>query len=179
MYTEEDLSKLGLSVTGEADEDNQQKSLNWLLEMDLSEPKETLFTVEGGEFEDAGLSAYESEVAARPLVRGNVSGDDIANYVDEEIVISSETQIGGIYVESESAAGDSTDADHDQLMALDYSREREAQRTLNEREVREGADILGLDHEDDIGAKHVTLNRSRACRRFAVNRDYVEFVQRG
>jgi len=159
VYTEEDLSKLGLSVTGEAEEDNQQKSLNWLLEMDLSEPKETLFTVEGGEFEDAGLSAYESEVAARPLVRGNVSGDDIANYVDEEIVISSETQIGDIYVESESTAEDITDSDQDQLMALDYSREREAQRTLNEREVREGADILGLDHEDDIGAKYVTLNR--------------------
>ncbi len=159
MYTEEDLSKLGLSVTGEAEEDNQQKSLNWLLEMDLSEPKETLFTVEGGEFEDADLSAYESEVAARPLVRGNVSGDDIANYVDEEIVISSETQIGDIYVESESTAEDITDSDQDQLMALDYSREREAQRTLNEREVREGADILGLDHEDDIGAKYVTLNR--------------------
>ncbi len=159
MYTEEDLSKLGLSVTGEAEEDNQQKSLNWLLEMDLSEPKETLFTVEGGEFEDADLSAYESEVAARPLVRGNVSGDDIANYVDEEIVISSETQIGDIYVESESTAEDITDSDQDQLMALDYSREREAQRTLNEREVREGADILGLDHEDDIGAKSVTLNR--------------------
>ena len=159
MYTEEDLSKLGLSVTGESEEDNQQKSLNWLLEMDLSEPKETLFTVEGGEFEDADLSAYESEVAARPLVRGNVSGDDIANYVDEEIVISSETQIGDIYVESESTAEDITDSDQDQLMALDYSREREAQRTLNEREVREGADILGLDHEDDIGAKSVTLNR--------------------
>ena len=159
MYTEEDLSKLGLSVTGEAEEDNQQKSLNWLLEMDLSEPKETLFTVEDSELEDAGLSAYESEVAARPLVRGNVSGDDIANYVDEEIVISSETQIGDIYVESESTAEDITDSDQDQLMALDYSREREAQRTLNEREVREGTDILGLDHEDDIGEKYVTLTR--------------------
>ncbi|MCX2977764.1 hybrid sensor histidine kinase/response regulator [Candidatus Marimicrobium litorale] len=159
MYTEEDLSKLGLSVTGEAEEDNQQKSLNWLLEMDLSEPKETLFTVEDSELEDAGLSAYESEVAARPLVRGNVSGDDIANYVDEEIVISSETQVGDIYVESESTSEDITDSDQDQLMALDYSREREAQRTLNEREVSEGTDILGLDHEDDIAEKYVTLTR--------------------
>ena len=161
MYTEEDLSKLGLSLTGEAEEDNQQKSLNWLLEMDLSEPKETLFTLEDSEFENTGLSAYESEVAARPLVRGNVAADDIANYVDEEIVISSENQMGDIYVESETTREDVTDSGQDQLMALDYSRERSGQCILGEQEVREGTDILGLDNEDDIGEKYVTLKRSK------------------
>ena len=42
MYTEEDLSRLGLNVTGEAEEDNQQRSLNWLLEMNTSTSQEQM-----------------------------------------------------------------------------------------------------------------------------------------
>ena len=120
MYTEEDLGKLGLSVGKEADEDDKEKSLKWLLDMDLSEPEEELFTVADNEYQDEGLSTYEAEVAARPLVRGNAQGDDLASYVDEEIVISSDTTGGDMF-----AGGDETDADEsagDQgegLMAID------------------------------------------------------------
>ena len=40
MYTEEDLGKLGLTVGKDSEENDKEKSLKCLLDMDLSEPEE-------------------------------------------------------------------------------------------------------------------------------------------
>ena len=97
MHTDNDLGKLRMNGMLDSEDENQEKSLRWLLEMDLSEPEEKLFTVAVAEYYDRGLSAYEADVAGRPLVRGHANSDDLATYVDEEIIISSDHTPGDIF----------------------------------------------------------------------------------
>ena len=68
MQSDKDLGKLELDESEDSAEENQEKSLQWLLDMDHSDPEETLFQVSKNEYRDEGLTAYEAEVAARPLV---------------------------------------------------------------------------------------------------------------
>ena len=141
MFTEKDLAK-GPNGAIDSDEDNQEKSVQWLLEMDLSEPEEKLFTVSGNEYSDTGLSASEAEIAGRPLVRGNDKGDDLANYVDEEIVISSE-HVSDIYAPRDDVADGASDSHREEPMAIDFSsRERDVSATAFTSSVDEGTDIL-------------------------------------
>lgn len=157
MQTDNDPGK-NLDASHESEEEGREKGLQWLLDMDMSEPEETLFTVKGDEYQDEGLSAFETEVAGRPLVRGNTGGDDLANYVDEEIVISSD---GGSDIFQEGAADDGDDAvdDRPEVMAVDYSLGRKKDAAQNFGAVDEGADILGLQSDDDIGETFLTIKR--------------------
>ena len=159
MHTDKNLSETGFEV-GAEEESDQEKSLRWLLDMDLSEPEEKLFTVAGDEYLDTGLSAYEAEVAGRPLVRGNASGDDLASYVEEEIVVSSAGAGSGIYNRSDAASSvESTRMTRDEFMAVDFSLGRAGEESGSVGHVEEGADILGLSGDDDIGEKFVSIKR--------------------
>ncbi len=162
MRTDDDLGNVKRDGTGDADEDNQEKSLQWLLEMDLSEPEESLFTVAGDEYHDEGLTAYEEQVAGRPLIRGNDAGDDLASYVDEVIVISSDSLRNGIYIQSEPEAVESAEEKRDEVMAIDYSRGRESESFFVTSEVDEGTDILGLSGDDDIGENAMSIKRTES-----------------
>ena len=145
MYTDNDLGQLRLNGTLDSEEDNQEKGLRWLLEMDLSEPEEKLFTVSVSEYRDRGLSAYETEVAGRPLVRGHANSDDLASYVDEEIVISSENALGDIYSRKDGpAVVESAGDQREEFMAIDFSHGRDDNDFQVVSVVAEGADILGL-----------------------------------
>ncbi|MFK7978001.1 MAG: response regulator [Halioglobus sp.] len=161
MHTDNDPGK-NLDAGHESEEEGREKGLQWLLDMDMSEPEETLFTVSGDEYQDEGLSAFEAEVAGRPLVRGNTGGDDLANYVDEEIVISSE---GGSDIFKEGAAADDADAQDDrpEVMAVDYSLGRKTTATQKSEAVDAGTDILGLQSDDDIGEKYLTIKRVKGA----------------
>ncbi|MEZ5503592.1 MAG: response regulator [Halioglobus sp.] len=159
MYTEKDLAKLRLDGATDSVEDNEEKSLRWLLEMDLSEPEEKLFAVSGVEYQDTELSAYEAEVAGRPLVRGNAASDDLSTYVHEEIVISSEHGSDIYSRKSDPDADEPAAKRRDEVMAIDFSRGREARDVPTGSRVDEGADILGLAGEDDIGEKFVSIKR--------------------
>ncbi len=160
MYTENDLGKLRLTGMLDSEEDNQEKSLRWLLEMDLSEPEEKLFTVSVSEYSDRGLSAYEADVAGRPLFRGHANSDDLASYIGEEIVISSETAPGDIYSrKSESAAEQSAFVQRDEVMAIHFSHGRDDSVFQKTSVVAEGTDILGLLGDDDIGEKFLSIKR--------------------
>ncbi|MEZ5572983.1 MAG: response regulator [Halioglobus sp.] len=160
MRTEKDLGKLNLSEIADPDDENQEKSLRWLLEMDLSEPEEKLFTVFGNDYLDTGLSASEAEIAGRPLIRGNDSGDDLANYVGEEIVISSDRAAGDIYGKNDKAETDARSSnDREEFMAVDFSRDRNDAGSTFTTVVDEGADILGLAGDDDIGEKFLSIKR--------------------
>ncbi len=144
----------------DVEEDAQEKSLRWLLEMDLSEPEEKLFTVSVSDYADGGLSAYEADVASRPLVRGHSNSDDLASYVDEEIVISSDNALGDIYAKRDApVAADSTAVRRDEVMAIDFSRARDVGDSHATGVVAEGADILGLLGDDDIGEAFVSIKR--------------------
>ena len=163
MYTENDLAQVRLNGALDSEEDNQEKSLRWLLDMDLSEPEETLFAVPVGEYRDRGLSAYEADVAARPLVRGHANSDDLASYVEEEIVISSENALGDIYTRNNghevADVAKVEEARREEVMAIDFSIGRDDMDLPIASAVAEGADILGLMGDDDIGEKFLSIKR--------------------
>ncbi|HEY6130876.1 MAG TPA: response regulator [Halioglobus sp.] len=163
MYTDNDLGNQKLNGMMDPDEDIQEKSLRWLLDMDLSEPEEKLFTVSGNEYLDTGLSTFEAEVAARPLVRGHANSDDLASYVDEEIVISSDNSLGDIYSrKDEIAVEEPAKIKREEVMAIDFSRRRDGEGINLASRVAEGADILGLAGEDDIGEKFLSIKRVKS-----------------
>jgi len=142
-------------------EESQQHTLEWLLDMDLSDPEERLFTVDRAQSTDTGLTDYELQVARRPMVRGCAGADDLANYVDEEIVISSDTQSSDIYASSSPDPDRSKrpDSDEEEPMAVDYSRDPDSTDITTGAEVQEGIDILGLAEDDDMGEKFLVIKR--------------------
>jgi hypothetical protein len=99
VHTDNERCEPGIEGVVDSGEDVKEKSLRWLLDMDLSEPEEKLFTVPGSEYCDEGLSAYEAEVAGRPLVRGHADSDELSSYVAEEIVLSSDSERSDIYAD--------------------------------------------------------------------------------
>jgi len=141
----------------------QEKSLSWLLEMDLDEPEEKLFALSDNEYHDEGLSEYEAEVAGRPMFRGNAASDDLATYVDEEIVISSDNERSDIYADKrDEPAEDVSGAESGEAMAIDYSQRGHQANSEATSLVDDGSDILGLSTDDDIGEKFLTIKRVKA-----------------
>ena len=49
-------------------DESQDENLSWLLDQDLSESSDSLFSVTHDESEDQGLTQAEAQMAARPLV---------------------------------------------------------------------------------------------------------------
>jgi chemotaxis protein histidine kinase CheA/CheY-like chemotaxis protein len=154
--TDKDLAMTHADPSRETKEGSEEKSLQWLLDMDLSEPEEKLFKVELDDYSDRGLSAFEAEVASRPMFRGKAGADDLSTYVAEEIVISSESQSSDIY--SGSAAQDGAAAQPegvhdaaDELMALDFSARGDRPAGVAANELEDGTDILG--QLDDSAAR--------------------------
>ena len=160
MHTDNDQIDLGKGAKPDPAEEAREESLRWLLDMEIAEPEEKLFSLSEEAYQVEGLSAYEAEVAARPLVRGNASSDDLTTYVAEEIVISSEDGCGDIYAASDTAAPvDEPESEGPtESMAIDYSRRptREAGKDGGE---ANGADFLGLSEKDDIGETFLTIKR--------------------
>lgn len=158
VHTDKKLDEQSPEGAGEPEESNQEKSLRWLLDMDLSEPQEKLFTVAGDDYLDSGLSAYEAEVAGRPLVRGNATSDDLASYVEEEIVVSSAGS--DIYNLTEAdSSNESHRGTRDEIMAIDFASSRTGAQSSMTAHIEEGADILGLEGDDDIGEKFMSIKR--------------------
>jgi len=159
MRTDKDLDPQDVKEAADADETTQETDLEWLLEQESEEPEEKLFTVKGEEYREQGLSAYEAEMAARPMFRGSDSGDDLANYVDEEIVISSDNAQGDIYGASADADSQESKRTEELAMAVDHSRRSVADDVNTDASVDEGSDILGLAYDDDMGEKFFSIKR--------------------
>ncbi|GAB5451377.1 MAG: hypothetical protein Hals2KO_17050 [Halioglobus sp.] len=163
MSKDKDLDALESAQASTENEVEQEENLEWLLDMESYDTEETLFKVEGERYEDKGLSAFEAEMAERPMTRGNDMGDDLANYVDEEIVISSESSSSDIYSSTDDsdtdAAGSAEEAGR--KMAIDFSRRDDSEVPAAAVSIAEGADILGLANEDDMGETYMTIRRAR------------------
>ncbi len=163
MHTENNGSTQGVEGMMDSGEDTKEESLRWLLEMDLSEPEEKLFTISEEEYRDEGLSDFEAEVAGRPLTRGNASSDDLASYIDEEIVISSESVRSDIYADSSvEPVREAAETGAGETMAIDFSR-RSNHAPLSASLVDDGSDILGLGIDDDMGEKFLSIKRVKAA----------------
>ncbi|RLQ23785.1 response regulator [Seongchinamella sediminis] len=143
-------------------ESSKESTLEWLMELDRDEPEENLFVVEGKRSADFSLSAYEAEVAARPMVRGRAGADDLDTYIGEEIVLS---EPGGndIYSTSASAETDTAQAKEEEafegLMAIEFSRASNEEAEGLATNVVDGSDILGLQDDDDIGDSYLVVKR--------------------
>ena len=165
MHTDKDRNLT--DATSDTAEEGKDSTLEWLLDMDMSEPQESLFTVDAGEYTQQGLSQYEAEVAARPLTRGKHGADDFASYVGEEIVISSETESSDIYNTApdlhEHRNGNGS-AHVVETMAIDYSRHAAVDNQQTGRCLEEGMDILGLSSDDDMGEKYLVLKKVKHTR---------------
>ncbi|RLA56782.1 MAG: hypothetical protein DRQ98_01005 [Gammaproteobacteria bacterium] len=171
MHTDNERCESGTEGVVDSVDDTKEKSLRWLLDMDLSEPEEKLFTVPGNDYRDEGLSAYEAEVAGRPLVRGHAGSDELSTYVNEEIVMSSDSERSDIYADiSDNPAVDAdADADADAkadlsgaAMAVDYSRREYTDSSVSTAGVSDGSDILGLKEADDIGEAFLSIKRVKS-----------------
>ena len=146
-------------------ESSEESTLRWLLDMDMSEPEENLFTVDVDQLADTELTGYELDVASRPMIRGAAGADDLENYIEEEIVISSEGQASDIYSDSLSATNGAEQARGqapEENMAIDFSRPEPSRRDKISAAVAEGLDILGLDDDDDIGEKFLVIRRKKS-----------------
>jgi chemosensory pili system protein ChpA (sensor histidine kinase/response regulator) len=163
VHTDNERCESGIEGVVDSGDDVKEKSLRWLLDMDLSEAEEKLFTVTGNDYCDEGLSAYEAEVAARPLVRGNAHSDELSTYVNEEIVMSSDSERSDIYADipDDSAADAEVDLSG-AAMAVDYSHRESADGTVSTAVVTDGSDILGLAEEDDMGEAFLSIKRVKA-----------------
>ena len=139
-------------------ESSRESTLEWLMELDRDEPEENLFVVDKKIAADLSLSAYEAEVAARPMVRGRAGADDLDTYIGEEIVLS---EPGGndIYSGGDVAEEVTEDEVFEGLMAIDFTRDGDTKAEGLATNVEDGSDILGLEDDDDIGDSYLVVKR--------------------
>ncbi len=75
-----------------------EHALRWLLSRRLDEPEEKLFAVAGERLHRPGaaLSDQEAQLGARHMMGGAVA-DDLSDFIEEEIVLTSVSDSSGIY----------------------------------------------------------------------------------
>ncbi len=141
-------------------ESSKESTLEWLMELDRDEPEEHLFVVDRKMSADFSLSAYEAEVAARPMIRGRAGADDLDTYIGEEIVLS---EAGGSDIYSSGTDDDQAKSEEEEafegLMAVEFSRASNEEAEGLATNVVDGSDILGLDDDDDIGDAYLVVKR--------------------
>tara|TARA_R110001599_G_scaffold353188_1_gene590608 strand:- start:39352 stop:43458 length:4107 start_codon:yes stop_codon:yes gene_type:complete len=161
VHTDKNGEALSDDKAAEPTNELEESTLNWLLDMDLSDPEENLFALDRTPDVNTDLTEEEMAVARRPMTRGTAGADDLESYIGEEIVISSDTQGSDIYNSSEiaSSTGDDDEGATTGSMAIDYSRDTRSQLPAGDDSVLEGSDILGLSEDDDMGEKFLVIKR--------------------
>ena len=106
MQSDNDNSVAIAETLQDTIESSKESTLEWLMELDRDEPEENLFVVDSKQMGELKLSAYEAEIAARPMTRGRAGADDLDTYIAEEIVLS---EPGGNDIYSDSASNDAGD----------------------------------------------------------------------
>ena len=151
-------------------ENTEDESLDWLLDEDYEEPKDTLFALSEESF-DTSLSETELEMAARPMARGDSEFDSLSSFVEEEIVLGSVGDSSDIYSKTvepqESVAGQNTDF---QSVPMPIARAKpgiQNAKISSSISLDEGADLLGLIEHDDMGEKPLVIQRISKSERLA------------
>lgn len=141
-------------------ESSKESTLEWLMELDRDEPEENLFVVDSKQMADLSLSAFEAEVAARPMTRGRAGADDLDTYIGEEIVLSEPGGGNDIYGSGAIEESPSSEEEaFDGLMAIEFSRASNEEAEGLAENVQDGSDILGLEDDDDIGDSYLVVKR--------------------
>ena len=159
MQSENNTKPADTGVKSPAGEETLDGTLDWLLDQDLTDPAETLFTVDAAQFVDPGLSETEAAMAARPMFGSNQQADSLEGFVEEEIVLSSVGESSDIYQAQEETPAD-TGPDQTPAPAVVINPNGQTKSSAPELELDEGLDILGLQEDDDIGDKPLVIQRS-------------------
>lgn len=143
----------------ESEQDTQVKTVEWLLEQDMSEPEDRLFQLAFDASASDDLTEFEAAMAGRPMFHSNSGADDLSAFVEEEIVIGDVG--GGSDIYADKAGGDTSAAGVPStsggIMAIDHRRQRQQDRLATD--LADGTDILGLSDDDDIGSRPIALQR--------------------
>jgi hypothetical protein len=76
VHTDNNGEALSGDKAAEPTSEIEESTLNWLLDMDLSDPEENLFAVDGTSDVSTDLTEDELAVARRPMTRGSAGADD-------------------------------------------------------------------------------------------------------
>ena len=159
MLTENTINDDDLLSSAESSED---ESLDWLLDEDYEEPKDTLFAL-SEESSDTSLSETELEMASRPMARGDSEFDSLDSFVEEEIVIGSVGDSSDIYSKrvepDQSLAGQNTGFQSVPLPIARVKPGNDNTAVNSSISLDEGADLLGLIEQDDMGEKPLVIQR--------------------
>ena len=161
MQTEESQNPALTDDRDASAEEQQDSSLSWLLDQELAETGDSLFSVALDDDGELELTEAEAMMASRPLVRGSNDTEVLSAFVEEEIVIGSVGDSSDIYsgtaVEQHAAQSESAP---DQMI-VDHSAQRKMQsNSAASRKV--SGDILGLSDEDDMGERHLMIRKAAA-----------------
>lgn len=159
MQFDNDIDNLGTEVNTDTAEESRDKTLEWLLEQDMAEPADTLFTLAQEQHDASSLTEFEKEVAARPMFGGSATADDLSSVVQEEIVLSADAS-SSIYTADDDGSDNDSGLHSGGVMAIHHGAERVAASAPGE-PVEDGLDILGLADEDSIGEQFLTLKTVR------------------
>ncbi|MEP0201084.1 MAG: response regulator [Halioglobus sp.] len=161
MLTESTTSD-DLMSSGESEE---SESLDWLLDEDYEEQKESLFALSEDTF-DSSLSESELQMAGRPMARGDAGIDSLDTFVEEEIILGSVGESSDIYSNTADVQPVLADEENEptfETVAIEHVQTRSSY-SLNQDIVGldDGSDLLELVDDDDMGEKPLVLQRSSA-----------------
>jgi len=123
-----------------------EHALRWLLSRRLDEPEEKLFAVAGDRLRRpaADLSDQEARLGARHMMGGAVA-DDLSDFIEEEIVLTSVSDSSGIYGGRAGEAGSGRmDAPRHEFIAVRHARGAADRSTHEAIAHLAGADVLNL-----------------------------------
>jgi chemosensory pili system protein ChpA (sensor histidine kinase/response regulator) len=157
VHSENNDKALNTVATQPSKDEQLDESLDWLIDQSYSEPEEKLFALDDDGALEFGLSATEMEMAARPMSSSGVY-DDLAGFVEEEIVMSSVGESSDIYqpdattaVQFEKRATVCGSVVVNPNFQIPQSEELAGS--------NECVDIFDLSEDDDIGEKPLVLQR--------------------
>ena len=159
MHSDNNHKPVASATTEGFNEDSRDVTLDWLLDQDLADTDETLFTLDGEQFFDTDLTETEAAMAARPMFGGNAQADNLTGFVDEEIVLSSVGETSDIYAPSTLSGSPMPDEPAPAAVVLNPNVQPKADAPAID--LEEGLDILGLADDDDIGEKPLVIKRAR------------------
>ena len=159
MHSENKYNSPNTGAAQASKEEQLDEILDWLVNQSYSEPEEKLFALDDDETLELGLSATEMEMAARPMFSSGRS-DDLAGFVEEEIVMSSVGESSDIYQPDVTTAmqfkkparvGGSV------VINPNFQRDQAEEVT----DIDESVDIFDLSEDDDIGERPLVLQRRK------------------
>ncbi len=159
MHSENNYNSLNDDKPQSSMDEQLDDTLDWLLEQSHNEPEEKLFALADDTEGALGLSEAELEMASRPMFSSGAGSDDLAGFVEEEIVMSSVGDSSDIYKPDAETAAELDQPATRQGSGVVINAAADALSEQNDPSIAENADILSLSDDDDIGDKPLVLQR--------------------